>query len=338
MPTASRRVVVSEPHRLEIEPHEPGPPPAGWVRLRTLAIGVCGSDLHVFEGHHPFVSFPVHPGHEVVAEVVEAGQGAESRLGERVALEPSLTCGRCRHCRAGRYNICENLEVMGFQAPGGMADAFLAPADRLHTLPEGMGVDAGVLVEPTAVATHAARLVGPLEGRDVAVVGAGTIGVLCAQVARALGAASVVVSDIDPARRARAEERFGLHAASTLPELGADVVFECVGVEGALRTAIDAVRKGGTVAVVGVYGSDPRVQAGLVQDREVRLQGSLMYTGEDYRAAIELLAAGAIDADGMITHRYPLAEAREAYECAGSGGDALKVVLLPDDAPEGSVA
>lgn len=328
MTTTTRRAVVRTPHQIELEDHDLPDPSPGEVLLRTLAVGICGSDLHVLEGAHPFVTLPVFLGHEVVAEVEAVGEEAEGWLGRRVVLEPSLVCGTCRNCRRGRYNICEHLAVMGFQAPGGMGERFLAPADRLHGVPDAMSLDAAVLVEPVAVATHAVRMVGPVEGRDVAVVGAGTIGLLCAQVARAGGAASVVVSDIDAGRRDLAEG-FGLEARESISPQSVDVTFECVGVEGALRHAVASCRKGAAVAVVGVYGADPRVQASLVQDWELTLQGCLMYTVEDYREAIRLLHGGAIDAERMISARYALEEVDDAFQRAGARGGTLKVVIEP---------
>lgn len=326
------RVAIDAPRELRLESVELTAPRPGEARLRPLAIGICGSDLHVLAGHHPFVSYPVLPGHEIAAEVEAVGDASdEAWIGVRVALEPSLTCGTCRHCQSGRYNICDALRVMGFQAPGGMADAFVAPLDRLHRLPDALTDTAGALVEPAAVATHAIRLAEEgsqaLAGRDVAVVGAGSIGLLCAQVANAAGA-EVTVAEFDPARREVARG-FGLSVVETPPESSFDVAFECVGNEGALRGAVDALRKGGSVLVVGVYGSDPSVQAGLVQDRELRLQGSLMYTAGDYQEAIRLLVEGAIDADRMITSVHPLADVERAFEIAAAGGSSIKVVLRP---------
>jgi L-iditol 2-dehydrogenase len=331
-PDAPRRVEIGSPHDLRLERAEPTEPRPGEARLRPLAIGVCGSDLHVLAGHHPFVSYPVFPGHEIAAEVTAVGDDADAGwIGRRVALEPSLACGTCRPCRSGRYNICENLRVMGFQAPGGMADAFVAPLDRLHRLPDALSDTAGALVEPVAVATHAARLaregVGTLDGRDVAVIGAGTIGILCAQVARAAGA-EVTVADLDDARRDLARD-LGFRAREVLDGGSSDLAFECVGAEGALRGAIDASRKGATVLVVGVYGSHPKIQAALIQDWELRLQGSLMYTAEDYEEAIRLLSEGSIDAERMITSEHPLDDVERAFEIAAAGGASLKVVLKP---------
>lgn len=331
-PGASRRVLIGKPHDLQLESVDLAEPTAGEARLRPLAIGICGSDLHVLAGHHPFVDYPVHPGHEVAAEVVAVGDdGDRAWIGSRVALEPSLVCGACHNCRAGRYNICENLRVMGFQAPGGMGDAFNAPIDRLHRLPDALSDTAGAMVEPAAVATHAVRLaeesIGALEGRDVAVIGAGTIGLLCAQVARAAGG-RVTLSDLAEERREMAGD-FGFAALEVPGQRAFDVAFECVGVEGALRSAVASARKGATVIVAGVYGSDPNVQAGLVQDWELRLQGSLMYTAEDYEEAIRLLADGAIDAERMVTSVHPLDDVERAFEVAADGGTSLKVVLRP---------
>lgn len=325
-----RRVVVDAPNELRVgEVALPPRPAAGEARLRSRAIGICGSDLHVAAGHHPFVSYPVAPGHEVVAEVEAVGEGVDPAwIGRRVVLEPGLSCGSCRTCLRGARHLCEHLRVMGFQAPGGMADAFDAPTDRLHPLPDAVATEHGALVEPLAVATHAARLAPPLDGLDVAVVGAGTIGVVCALVARHDGA-RVRLIDTDEARRAGAERHFGLETARELAADAADVVFECVGVEAALRAGVAGARKGGTVMVVGVHGRDVAVQAGLIQDRELRLQGALMYQRSDVERALDLLATGALALGAMIGARVPLAEAERGYELAARGGAVLKVLLVP---------
>ena len=150
-PESVRRVAIRAPHQLQLETVALPALRSGDARLRPLAIGICGSDLHVLAGHHPFVDYPVFPGHELAAEVVAVGDDADRAwIGARVALEPSLVCGTCRACREGRYNICDRLRVMGFQAPGGMADAFDAPLGRLHRLPDGLADEAGALVEPVA--------------------------------------------------------------------------------------------------------------------------------------------------------------------------------------------
>jgi L-iditol 2-dehydrogenase len=327
---AVRRVVVDGPRALRVEDAVlAARPVAGWARLRTHAIGICGSDVHVLAGHHPFVSYPVYPGHELVAEVEDVGEGVDPAwVGRRVVLEPGLSCGSCRTCRRGDRHLCETLRVMGFQAPGGMADAFDAPLDRLHALPDGIPTEHGALVEPLAVATRAIRAVGDLGGRDVLVLGAGPIGLVCALVARADGA-RVVVVDRHAARSRLAAEAFGFEVAPAAAPDAVDVAIECVGVEAALRDAVAAVRKGGTVLVVGVHGRDAALQVGIIQDREIRLQGTLMYQSQDFARAIELLAGGTLEVGPMIGARVPLAQAAEAFATAERGGEVLKVLLLP---------
>lgn len=320
------RAVIPAPHVIQWAKADPPQPQHGEVLLEPLAIGVCGSDLHVYEGQHPFVRYPVFPGHEVAAQVVEVGSGVDSAWrGALVALEPALTCGQCVPCRSGRYNICERLQVMGFQAPGALAERFVSPVQNLHRLPQGFDIELGAMVEPLAVAVHAVALT-PVQGKRVAVLGAGTIGLLVAQVAKAYGAAQVVVVDLLEARRRVAE---GLGLTTKAPD-GAkyEVIFECVGSEQALEAAIQGAHKGGTVVVVGVYGRPTTLSAGLIQDWELTLKGSLMYTFSDFQEAIRLLAQQKVQAQPLITHRFALDEVQSAFAAALERDKALKVLLL----------
>jgi L-iditol 2-dehydrogenase len=316
---AAHKIVWQEDPSLEraLEPGE--------VRLEPLAVGVCGSDLHVFEGLHPFVTLPVQPGHEVAARVLETGAGVDqSWLGALVALEPSVACGTCAPCQGGRYNICSALQVMGFQTPGAMAERFVCEVKHLHRLPDGMSPELGATIEPLAVAVHAAALF-PVSGREVAVLGAGPIGLLVAQVARAYGASRVSVVDLLESRRAFAE-RLGFEALEAMPP--SDLTFECVGVGAALESAIQHTRKGGDIAVVGVYGRPAVLTAALVQDHELSLRGSLMYTARDYREAIRLAHAGLVETTPLVTHRHALSDVEGAFHAALERERALKVMLL----------
>lgn len=319
------RAVISEPHHIEwAEAPEPELG-AGEVLLEPLAVGVCGSDIHVFEGLHPFVRYPVFPGHEVAARVVGLGTGIDPAWeGALVALEPSLTCGRCEACRSGHYNICDNLQVMGFQAPGAMAECFVSPTQNLHRLPETFDAELGAMIEPLAVAVHAVTLTA-VQGKNVAVLGAGTIGLLVAQVAKAYGAASVeIVDPLEPRRRVA--EILGL-SAKTPDKAKYEVIFECVGNERALEAAIQGIHKGGSIIVVGVYGKPATISAGLIQDWEIMLKGSLMYTYKDYQEAIRLFAVGQVQGKPLITHRFSLQEVNAAFNAALEREKALKVML-----------
>jgi L-iditol 2-dehydrogenase len=319
------RAVIGEPHHIEwAEAPEPRLE-AGEVLLEPLAVGVCGSDIHVFEGLHPFVGYPVFPGHEVAARVIGRGPGVDpSWEGALVALEPSLTCGRCEACRSGHYNICENLKVMGFQAPGAMAERFVSPTQNLHRLPGTFDAELGAMIEPLAVAVHAVALTS-VQGKSVAVLGAGTIGLLVAQVAKAYGAASLEIVDLLESRR-KVAETLGL-SAKTPDKAKYDLIFECVGSEKALEAAIQGIHKGGSIIVVGVYGKPATLSAGLIQDWEIMLKGSLMYTYKDYQEAIRLFAVGQVQGKPLITHRFPLKEVKAAFAAASQREKALKVML-----------
>lgn len=322
-----KRVNIPEPHVLEVVEVEQPQPQADEVLLAIKAVGICGSDLHVLEGQHPFVSYPVMPGHEVSGEIVAVGADVDSALmGKKAVIEPSLPDGQGPRFGHGRYNIASGLRVMGFQAPGAMSDYFAVPLDRIHLVPDDFSHEHGAMVEPTAVAVHGVRLAGNIAGLDVAVIGAGTIGLLVAQVARAYGAASVTVADLAPERRAFAQQ-LGFTAVEALPEQSFDVVAECVGVAATLKAAIYACRKGATVLVLGVFGSDVAIPAGLIQDWELRLLGSLMYVGDDYREAIRLLSTEQVQTDILVTHRYPLGDVVQAFDTALQRGSVLKVLL-----------
>jgi L-iditol 2-dehydrogenase len=335
-----KRAIVPEPHRVAAIEMEPSPARENQVRVTVQACGICGSDLHTFGGHHPFVTYPVYPGHEISGLVAEVGAGVpKTWVGQRVTVEPSLVCGQCENCRAGRYNICDRLKVMGFQSPGGMSEEFVVPVDRLVKLSSAMPVEQGAFVEPLAVAVHASRLPASLIGRDVLVLGAGAIGLLVGQVVRAYGARRVVLSDPVLARRALAG-RLGL-AAVELAKDGSeviaeqfrgrrpDIVIECVGAEVTLRHAVELVRKGGEIIVVGVFGQEVLVPAGLIQDRELRVLGSLMYVRFDFEEAIRLISEGRVEVDPLVSHRVPLAAVDQAFSLAASRENGVKVMVIP---------
>jgi threonine dehydrogenase-like Zn-dependent dehydrogenase len=275
-----RQVVVNSTEDIRVEEvPRPGPPGPGEVRVASILVGICGSDTHAAAGLHPFIDRPYRPGHEVVGVVEEVGPGVSDLApGERVVLEPSLVCGQCRRCGEGRYNICENLAVVGCQTAGGMADAFTVPRDRLHRVPAGMSVELAALVEPLATPVHAVRLAGVGAGSRVAVLGAGPIGLLVLVAARHAGAEVVLVTDVmaeklERARRLGADEVLLANAPdfvgrATAVLRGADVVFDCVARESSMAQAVELVEKGGTVVVVGVAARSTVVPLHLVQDRE----------------------------------------------------------------------
>jgi 2-desacetyl-2-hydroxyethyl bacteriochlorophyllide A dehydrogenase len=339
VPEKIRQVLVRSIDDVTVEQVPVPVPGDGELLVRPSVVGLCGSDTHAALGSHPFIDLPYRPGHEVVGVVAAIGGGVDGlRAGDRVIVEPNLYCGACPQCRTGRYNICQELKVFGCQTPGGMADLFTIAADRVHPVPAGMSDVEAVIVEPLATPVHAVAKAGDLRGRTVAILGAGPIGLLVMLAAKHAGAARILVTDLLASKRERAL-RMGAHV--TLPAddpdcaafahgaLGgaADVVFDCVAREQSMAQAIDMVAKGGLVVVVGVgaAGGTP-VRLDLIQDREIRVEGALMYVADDFRTAISMIAAGAVDIGEMVTATYPLDRAGEAF-AASRDPEQVKVLV-----------
>lgn len=342
MPVTVREVVVTAPGQVELVTAPAPVPAAGEALVAMDVVGVCGSDVHASHGRHPFVPLPYHPGHEVVATVRAVGDGVDLALGTRVVVEPILACGHCKYCRDGRYNLCATMAFFGCTAPtGGLADLFVLPADRLVPVPDSLTDLQAVLIEPLATPVHAVRLAGPdLTGKTVAVLGAGTIGLLALAAARRAGATRVAVSETHAPKRDLAL-RLGadsVHDAAS-PDLvddvradlggSADVVFDCVSVQATVDQAMGLAFKGGTVVVVGVPAAPVTVPLPEIQDLQVRIQGSATYTREDYLAAIAMIEEGLVRPEDMITAQYPLSRVADAFADASSGRQ-VKVVVLAD--------
>ena len=342
IPTRMRRVIVPSPGVVEVDEVDVPVPGAGEALVRSLVSGVCGSDTHAAHGRHPFINLPYAPGHEVVGVVESAPDGSGFAPGQRVTVEPTLICGQCKQCKAGRENLCENLRFFGcVHDQGGMADYFTIPAGRLHAIPEDFTDEQAALVEPLSTPVHAVRLAGDgergLEGKTVAILGAGTIGLLVLAAARHRGARIVVMTDVLEAKRERAL-RLGADAVvdaaaedvvdQVRAALGesADVVFDCVAIQSTMDQAIAMALKAGTVVVVGVPVGPVTVPLPEIQDQQVRVQGSATYLPEDYREAIEILASGEVSADDMVTATFPLAQVSDAF-AAAIDGEQVKVLV-----------
>lgn len=336
-----RRVVITALDTVEVRTEPPAPLGPGQARVRSVAIGVCGSDTHALHGRHPLIPLPYYPGHEATGVVIEVAPDVRGLApGARVVVEPTLPCWECKRCRGGQENLCENLQFFGcgFEQ-GGMADEFVVRADRLHGIPDDLDDLAAALIEPLSTPVHAARITGPLRDRAIVIMGAGTIGLLLLAVARHDGARRIVLTDPLPAKRAIGR-RLGADAvidaaAGDLVEqvraaLGesADVVFDCVAIQPTIDAAIALAVKNGTVAIVGVPSADVSIPTIVVQDNQIRLQGSATYVHEDVARAIAILASGAIRAEDYVTRQFPLEQAHAAF-AAAAGGTEIKVLVRP---------
>ncbi len=302
--------------RVEEWPSPPSPPP-GWVTVAVTYCGICGTDIEEYL-HGPVV-IPTRPhpltgaqvplvlGHEGAGVVVAAGAGSGIDTGTRVGLENSVSCGHCAACLSGDRQLCPELAVMGLMLDGALAEAVNVPAYMCAALPAGLPHEAGALAESLSVAVRAVRRAGTVAGVDVQVFGAGTIGLMAAQVARAAGARSVTLRDLSTARLGRAEA-MGFEVAQPGGEVGRPpVVIECTGSAAGLRDALSATAKSGTTVVVGVHDRPREVDLlKLLMDERVILASLSHSMNGDYIPAIELLRQGKVDFEPLITDRVPL--------------------------------
>ncbi len=343
-----KQAVMTAPGAIELRDVPVPTPGPGEVLLRIRRIGVSGSDVHVYHGKHPNTTYPVVQGHEYSASVEATGPGVQGLArGVKVTSMPQIVCGACAPCLRGDYHLCDRLKMEGFQAPGCAQELWVTAADKIVPLPDRFSYEQGALVEPVAVAVHATSRAGNpsagsgqgLTGRRVAVLGAGPIGNLVAQVARAAGA-QVLITDLS-AYRLEVAQQCGLtetsnakaetlaHAAERVfGRDGFDVVFECVGVEPTLTAAVENIQKGGTLIVVGVFGDKPRIDMGLVQDRELSIHGTLMYQRQDCERAVKLIASGGIVAEPLVSKHFPLESYLAAYRFIDQQGDKTMKVFV----------
>jgi len=321
-------------------PDIPAPGPKE-VLLKIQRIGICGSDIHVFHGEHPATPYPVVQGHEYSAIVEAVGENVKDiKPGMQATAWPQLVCGKCGPCKRGQYNACQDLKVQGFQAPGVAQDYFLVPAHRVIPFPETMTLEQGALLEPAAVGAHSTSRTSGIEGKNVVVSGAGTIGNLVAQFAKARGASKVLITDISDFRLDIAKQcgiEAGLNVAKTtfaegvkqyFGNEGFQIGFEAAGVEASLHALMANVEKGGDIVILGVYAKDPTINMYYLGEHELNVFGSMMYRDEDYLAAVEMISTGKIKTDPLISKHFPFEKYYEAYKYIEKQGDKTMKVMI----------
>jgi L-iditol 2-dehydrogenase len=325
----NRAAVLHAPRDVRVEERpvpEPGPLD---VLVEIAAVGVCGSDVHYYEHGRVatrVVRGPHVLGHESAGRVVATGERVTRHaVGDRVALEPGLPCGRCRECRAGRYNLCRDVRFLGAPPTDGAFTRFVAMhEDFAHALPDSVSDEAGALMEPLSVALWACGKAGVSAGDRVLVTGAGPIGLLVVQVAKARGATHIAVTDLNEHRLALAES-FG----ATRDPLEADALIECSGHPQALRDGIAAVRPAGAAVLVGMGGDEsPTVPLSLIQTREIWLTGTFRYANT-YPAAIALAASGEVDVEAIVTGHFTLDEVDTALRASREDPRSVKPMVIP---------
>lgn len=331
-----RAAVLHPPGEIRIEQRERPAPGPREVLVQVTAVGVCGSDVHYYEHGRigpMVVEAPMVLGHESAGRVVELGEGASRHsVGDRVTLEPGVPCGRCRECRGGRYNLCE--DVRFFATPpidGAFADFVAIHEDFAFALPDSLSDEEGALMEPLSVGIWACRKAGVSAGDRVLVTGAGPIGLLAMQCALAYGATEVTVSDVNE-QRLQVAERTGATRVLTPRdglELEADALIECSGHPDALRDGIAALRPAGTAVLVGMGPEEQgTVPLSVIQRREIWVTGTFRYANT-YPAAIALAAAGRVDLKSIITGRYGLEQTEAALRIGGADPSSVKPMVVP---------
>ncbi len=312
-------------------------PGAGEALLRVRRVGICGTDLHIFQGHldHRVPKGGVI-GHETLAEVVEAPRNTGFEAGDRVVVDPVIACGACRACRIGASYLCQKLKVRGVDVSGGMQEYWAVPVTQMLHVPDTLTDDQAAVLEPLAVATHDVDRAAVERGDRVLVFGGGPIGALIAMVARGRGA-EVAVVEINPYRIGLLEE-FGLTTVG--PDIdvhrfvetftagdGVDIAFEVTGNPAAARVVTDVVRVWGTVSIVAIHSEPIPINLYRMFERELTIQGARLYARRDWEEAIRLAASGTVPLAPLVTRTIPLDSLQQGMEQALAGGPVMKILV-----------
>jgi L-iditol 2-dehydrogenase len=319
----------------------------GEVLVRVEACGICGSDVHGYDGSSGRRIPPIVMGHEAAGVVAAVGADVEGyAAGDRVTFDSTVYCGECAFCKSGDVNLCDNRQVVGvscgdYRRHGAFAEFVVVPQRILYRLPEGISFAEAAMLEAASVAIHGVRVSEARGGETALVIGAGMIGLLTLQAARAAGCARVFVADVDAtrlkmAKDAGADEILHASGAELVAQVmkltegrGVDLAFEAVGRNETVAGAIDCTRKGGTVTLIGNIQPEVTLPLQKVVTRQLRLQGSCASSGE-YPQAIELITSGKINVAPLITAVAPLEEGPRWFErLHAREPNLMKVILTP---------
>ena len=341
-----KALLLSAYKKLEITDLPIPTPGPDELLVKVAACGICGSDVHGYDGSSGRRIPPIVMGHEAAGLVAGVGAGVEGfKEGERVTFDSTIYCGECAFCRGGEVNLCDNRQVLGvscgeYRRAGAFAEFVVLPARIAYHLPDNLSFAEAALLEAVSVALHAVSLVPVAQNSTALVVGAGTIGLLVQQGLKAAGCARVLVTDLDETRLVlskklgatevlRSESALVQQVLQLTGGTGVDVVIEAVGNTPAIRTSIDCVRKGGSIVLVGNITPEVTIQLQKVVSRQIRLQGSCASAGE-YPRAIELMSQGTINVKPLITAIAPLTDGPRWFERLYSHEpNLMKVVLEP---------
>lgn len=348
VPKTMKAAVMHKPYSISIE--EVPTPELGpnEVLVKVMAVGICGSDLHYYEhgriGRY-VVEKPIILGHECAGFVAAAGERVTRlEVGDRVAIEPGVTCGNCEACKEGRYNLCPDVEFLATPPfDGAFVQYIKHREDFLFKIPDHLSFEEAAMNEPFSVGIHASKRAGLQPGSTVAIMGMGPVGLMAVVAAKAFGAKEIYVADLEPLRleaaiKQGATKAINIHDNNPVELIrkwtrgrGVDVAFETAGNPKALQAALASIRRGGKLSIVGLPPQDEiPLNVPLIADNEIDIYGIFRYANT-YPLGISFLASGIADVKSLITDRYPLEQTYEAMERARTNkSGSLKVMVYPN--------
>ena len=329
-----KAAVITAPGEIAIEEVADPTPGDNDVVVQVAAVGICGTDLHIFEGEFA-PKLPIVPGHEMSGTVVAVGKSVtEVKIGDAVAIDPSLHCGECFYCRRARGNLCENWNALGVTYPGAAAQFLLSTKKNIHKLPKNVDLKSAALIEPLSCAVRGFDQLPRNPGSHYLIYGSGTMGLMMAELAKVNGAASVSIVDLNQDKLKTAKVLGFTNLAKSADEFdqprGFDVVIDCTGVTEAIKDGLKHVMPGGTFLQFGVANKDAKVEIEpfWVYNKEITIVGSMAVL-HSFDRAVELFASGVLNADVMISDRYSLENYADALT-AFKSGKGRKTIVLPN--------
>lgn len=348
LPQTMKAAVMHNTREIKIEEYPVPQIGPDEVLIKVMAVGICGSDLHYYShgriGKY-VVDKPFILGHECAGDIAAIGSNVQRfQVGDRVAVEPGVTCGRCDACKEGRYNLCPDVEFLATPPfDGAFVQYIKIREDFVFAIPDELSYEAAALVEPFSVGIHAANRTGLQPGSSVAIMGMGPVGLMAVAAAKAYGAAAIIVTDLEPLRLEAAKQMGATHIINIreqdpLEEIkritsgkGVDVAWETAGNPKALQAALGSLRRGGKLAIVGLPAQDEiPLNVPFIADNEVDIYGIFRYANT-YPQGIRFLSSGIVDANKLITDKFALEQTQEAMERAlNQKSECLKIIVYPN--------
>lgn len=310
----------------------------GEALIKVSHAGICGTDMMIYSGKHPRAKAPLTMGHEFSGTIEDVSRESEFKKGDRVVVEPTLSCGECDACKSGSTHVCENLQLIGIDKDGGFAEYVRVPINRLHIVPQELSMPLAALAEPVAVAVHSVRRSTLKVGQNVVILGAGPIGLLIGLIAKMNGAKNIFISDVSSFRLEKAEllgfQTINAKELDTIEEVlkqtngeYADVVFEVAGTQTTADQMIDLIKTQGQIVVVSVFKNNPKIAQSKMHYRELSLTTTRCYSSNDFKTAIDIMASGKVDFSPVITHEFSIDDIAEGFQLMQNQGESLKILI-----------